>query len=577
MKSSSHPLHPNVVQQALARMRVRLGCFAVAFVARGPKPDDTVFHFDCSSTQDGAYARRLIERSTKTFFALCAEQREAVIRNRVRDANHGPLLCRFMIVPARDTGGALLGAFVMYNPADGVEFTTTDAHMGERLARAFAKAVSLPRDPLTKLLAHTGFEREVCRLRGAARADAGGALLYGDIDQVHVINDLWGFEVGDAAIAHVGNELRTLAGSCEAVASRLSGDRFTVFVPDCTVERARALAERLRSTVAASHFSSASKQPIQLSMSWGVAPLPQDDTTLDHGLAAAEVACKAAKDRGRNRVEVYQDTDASIIRRRDDMLIVGRVRTCLDEGRFQVFGQPIARLVPGEHTRRYEMLVRLIDEKNKLVMPQHFMSSATRYQLLPQLDRCVVEHVFTKLRDAKAVPGFQPVQVSINLSGPTISEEHFADWLVEQVTQCGVPANWIGFELTETAAIANLERAQQLMERLGALGCKFALDDFGTGVNSLAYLKALKLAMIKIDGSFIRDLLENERSESLVRGIAQLATSMGIETVAEYVETPTLCMRLIDLGVQFGQGYALGRPVLLDRILDPLRSLALAS
>jgi len=305
--------------------------------------------------------------------------------------------------------------------------------------------------------------------------------------------------------------------------------------------------------------------------------LRTDDNNVDHGLAAAEIACKAAKDRGRNRVEVYQDTDASIICRRDDMLIVGRLRSALDEGRFQVFGQPIMSLQSGEKTRRYEMLVRLVDEDEKLVMPQQFMSSATRYQLLPQLDRQVISHVLQKIKVAMTVPGFKPLQLSLNLSGPTISEPAFAEWLVTQVKESGVPGDWIGFELTENAAIGNLERAQALMERLGALGCKFALDDFGTGVNSLAYLKALKLSMIKIDGSFIRDVLENERSESLVRGIAQLAKSMGMETVAEYVESPMICMRLIELGVQFGQGYALGKPVLLDRILDPVRSLALAS
>jgi Amt family ammonium transporter len=576
MSTLNHPLHPNVVQQALARMRRRLGCFAAAFVARGLKGEPGSFHFDCSSSQDGTHARKLIEHSSKSFFALCGDQNDVVVRNRVRDSSNGPLLCRFLIVPARDSGGELLGAFIMYNHADGVEFAVNDAEMAARMARAFGKAVSLPRDPLTKLLARSGFEREVARLREASSRREAGALLYGDIDQLHVINDLWGFEVGDAAIAHVGTELRRIAATCDAAASRLSGDRFTIFVPDCTMTRARELAEQICSTVGASKFGSAS-QNIQLSMSWGVAPLPLHDMTLDHGLAAAEVACKAAKDRGRNRVELYQDTDASIIRRRDDMLIVGRLRTCLDEGRFQVFGQAIARLLPGDQTRRYEMLVRLIDEKDKLVMPQQFMSSATRYQLLPQLDRTVVAHVLSKLREAKSVPGFQPLQVSINLSGPTISEVQFADWLVDQVKNCGVPASWIGFELTETAAIANLERAQLLMSRLGAMGCTFALDDFGTGVNSLAYLKALKLSMIKIDGTFIRDLLENERSESLVRGIAQLAHSMGIETVAEYVETPMLCMRLIDLGVQFGQGYALGHPVLLDRILDPVRSMALAS
>jgi Amt family ammonium transporter len=242
-----------------------------------------------------------------------------------------------------------------------------------------------------------------------------------------------------------------------------------------------------------------------------------------------------------------------------------------------VFGKPYSSLNKSDGTRRYEMLVRLVDEEDKLVMPQQFMSSATRYQLLPQLDRQVISHVLGKLKAAKSLPGFKPLQVSINLSGPTISEPDFADWLLAQVEASEVPSDWISFELTENAAIANLARAQTLIERLGGLGCKFALDDFGTGVNSLAYLKALRISMIKIDGSFIRDILENDRSESLVRGIAQLAKSMGIETVAEYVETPMICMRLIDLGVQFGQGYALGKPVLLDRILDPVRSLALAS
>jgi EAL domain-containing protein (putative c-di-GMP-specific phosphodiesterase class I) len=291
---------------------------------------------------------------------------------------------------------------------------------------------------------------------------------------------------------------------------------------------------------------------------------------LDHGLAAAEIACKAAKDRGRNRVEVYQDTDASIIRRRDDMLIIGRLRTALDEGRFQVFGQPITPLLLHEPTRRYEMLLRIIDENDALVLPARFMSAATRYQLLPQLDRCVIKHVLSKLQTARAIPGFVPVHASINLSGPTISEPAFMDWLLDAIKSSGVPGDWLSFELTETAAVGNLQRAQALIDQLGQIGCRFALDDFGTGLSSLAYLKTLNFSMLKIDGSFVRDLLVNERSASLVRAVAQLAGSMGIETVAEYVETSEICMRLIELRVQFGQGYALGRPTKLDRVLGLL-------
>jgi len=567
MKSAS-----NSIQELLSRSRRRLNCFAAAFIV----PEQGLFHFDCANDQQGDFPKKIIRLSTNSFLAMCGDQREPVIRNRVRNAADGPLLCRFVVVPVHDELDALAGVFVMYNHANGVEFNAADASMAQRFARLFSKVISLPRDPLTKLLTREGFERQVTLYRQTHREEAPAAFLYGDIDQLHVINDSLGFQTGDRAIILVSQQLLAIANANDGALSRLSGDRFTVFLPHCTLERAREVGKEMSKAVASARFTS-NEQPIQISISWGVAMMRTDDNNVDHGLAAAEIACKAAKDRGRNRVEVYQDTDASIICRRDDMLIVGRLRSALDEGRFQVFGQPIMSLQSGEKTRRYEMLVRLVDEDEKLVMPQQFMSSATRYQLLPQLDRQVISHVLQKIKVAMTVPGFKPLQLSLNLSGPTISEPAFAEWLVTQVKESGVPGDWIGFELTENAAIGNLERAQALMERLGALGCKFALDDFGTGVNSLAYLKALKLSMIKIDGSFIRDVLENERSESLVRGIAQLAKSMGMETVAEYVESPMICMRLIELGVQFGQGYALGKPVLLDRILDPVRNLALAS
>jgi len=300
MKPPSPSLHRDVVQQALIRARRRIGCFAAAFIARAQSAAQSSLYFDCTSGQDGAYARRLIENSAASFFELCRDQRDAIVRNRVRSSSDGPLLCRFLIVPVRESTGELVGMFILYNHANGVEFATTDAEIAERLARVFAKAVSLPRDPLTKLFTHASFAKTVAQQRTNQTGDAASALLYGDIDQLHVLNDLWGMEVGDSAIALVGQEVLNVASSVNASASRLSGDRFTVFVPGCTLERARELAERIRLAVAGIRFTS-NEQPIQISMSWGVAPLLDNETTLDHGLAAAEVACKAAKDRGRNR------------------------------------------------------------------------------------------------------------------------------------------------------------------------------------------------------------------------------------------------------------------------------------
>lgn len=563
------------VRELLIRAHARLGCFAVAVVI----PSQRAIELHCAAGQDGAPAREMIERSADSFIALFREQNEPVIRNRVRDVPGGPLVCRFLAAPLHGEGAKFIGMLVLFNPASGVEFGDTDALMAKRYARAFSKAMHVPRDALTGLLPRESFERQVGAWK-AAKQEHAAALLYGDIDQLHVINDLFGFQTGDRAIGIAGQKLRAVVTMDGAACSRLSGDRFTVFIPDCSLERARQVANMMRDAISAARLTS-SAQPIPMSMSWGVAMLRADETTLDHGLAAAEIACKAAKDRGRNRVEVYQDTDASIIRRRDDMLIVGRLRTALDEGRFQVFGQPITSLLQAENTRRYEMLVRILDENDKLVLPQHFMSSATRYQLLPQLDRSVISHVLGKLSEARSKVGFRPIHVSLNISGPSISEPDFADWLLAELDRSGVPGEWVSFEVTETAAIANIDRAQQLIDKLGAKGCKFALDDFGTGLSSLAYLKSLNIAAIKIDGSFIRDILENKRSESLVRAIAQLANSMGIETVAEYVESSAICMRLIELGVEFGQGYALGKPILLDklieRMLSPMGHLALAS
>jgi EAL domain-containing protein (putative c-di-GMP-specific phosphodiesterase class I) len=185
--------------------------------------------------------------------------------------------------------------------------------------------------------------------------------------------------------------------------------------------------------------------------------------------------------------------------------------------------------------------------------------------------------VLSHVKGASLRPGFKPLHVCINLSGPTISDDTFLDWMLMQLDESGVKGEWLTFELTETAAVSNMPQAQLLMSKLGALGCRFALDDFGTGLSSLTHLKNLPFSSLKIDGSFIQDILRNERSQALVRAVAQLASAMGMETVAEYVETPEVCMRLIELQVQYGQGYAIGKPRPLSGILSHTADLLHAS
>ena len=295
--------------------------------------------------------------------------------------------------------------------------------------------------------------------------------------------------------------------------------------------------------------------------------IPSSEGGLSHALAAAEAACKAAKDRGRGRVEVYQDADQSIVRRNDDVLVADRLRHALDEGRLDVFAQPIVRLHGHSSSTHYELLMRLIGDAGTHLSPAWFMSAATRYRMLPELDRAVLEHIFGKLDKYRAALMKKKLRFSVNLSGPSIGDPDFIEWLGTHIGGGGVPGDWLQFEITETAAVANVAQTQALMRRLKARGVQFALDDFGTGVSSLAYLKNLEISTIKLDGSYVRDVLTNTRSQALVRAIVQLAEAMGITTVAEYVESNGVRDRLAALGIQFGQGFALGRPGPLDDVI----------
>lgn len=590
----------SILRQFLIEAQRRIPCHATAFSSL-PRHE---FHFHCPNLDTHLPMERPIEGSpiegthrsggdspqildthavaemlrgiVDTFLAQIADTHAPVIRNRVRYENGGPMIGRFLVAPVFDSSGEQSGIMLMYRLPDQNSFEQSDLKSAAQLSRQLARLLSLPADPVTGLMARAGLEKLVdWRLKSLGER-ANSSVLYGDIDQLHIVNDTFGFEAGDRAIAVVANALAAALADEDAVLSRLSADRFTIFLPGCPLERAQKTAARLRETVRGRSLV-VGDDSIPLSICFGAAAFTNGERTFDHSLAAAELACKSAKERGRNRVEVYQVSDTSIIRRRDDISMVGRLRSALEEGRYQIFGQPIASLLTRDSVHRYEMLLRLIDEKGRLVLPASFMSSATRYQLLPQIDRYVIADVLKHLRGASTQPGFKPLHVSINLSGPTIGDEGFLDWVQMQLDQNGVSGDCITFELTETAALSNMLDTQLLMSTLGARGCRFALDDFGTGLSSLTHLKNLQFSSLKIDGSFIRDLLHNERSQSLVGAIAQLAGAMGMDTIAEYVETPEICMRLIELEVQYGQGYAIGKPRPLNGILAPAAGLLHAS
>ena len=414
------------------------------------------------------------------------------------------------------------------------------------------------------MLSWTEFERRIRITESDDRLP--GCVLYGDIDQLHVLNKLAGFAIGDRAISEVGAALQTADLPSGACSCHISGDRYTVYLPRTTLAQGRRTAEQLSKTVSALSVP-VHGVPSPLSISFGVALIPANDGGLGHALAAAEAACKAAKDRGRGRVEVYQDADQSIVRRNDDVLVADRLRQALEAGRIEVFAQPIVRLNGSQSTSHYELLVRLIGDAGTHLSPTWFMSAATRYRMLVELDRAVVGHVLAKLEAQRALLARKQLRFSVNLSGPSIGDPDFLEWLVSRIGGVGVPGEWLQFEITETAAVANIAQTQAMIRRLQARGVQFALDDFGTGVSSFAYLKYFDVKMLKLDGSFVRDLMSDPRSESLVRGIAQLGRGMNIETVAECVETREVRDRLTELGIDCAQGFLFGRPKPVDGVL----------
>lgn len=495
-------------------------------------------------------------------------QRRNLTINRVRARPVELPPFKILSTPIRHASGRVVGFLALFREPEGDDFEPRSERLVELLARKITTILQNNFDALTALLTRPAFETQVRALIATRQQKVADSVLYLDVDRLHVVNDNFGLHVGDELLARIAELLRRKPRP-GALVARIAGDRFGVFLPDCTLDFAQQIADMIRRQCA-DLSGSRGDGMMQVSVSIGVAELPETQNALAHGLANAEIACKAAKDRGRDRVELFQDADQSIMRRHSDVLVVKRLHEALEEDRFVLYAQPILPLGPDHTEPRFELLLRMLAPDGEVLPPEKFLSAAERYQMLPVIDRWVVGHALAALRPHASLLRGRGLSFSINVSGPSLAAEDFLEFLEGSIRSSGLPPEALCFELTETAAISNLTRADRLMQRIRLLGCSFALDDFGTGLSSLAYLKALPVSVLKIDGSFVRDAGINQRTESMVRAIAQLAHTMGMETVAEYVETDELRTRMAGLGVDFGQGFAIGRPVPLEEVLGDL-------
>ena len=330
-------------------------------------------------------------------------------------------------------------------------------------------------------------------------------------------------------------------------------------------EALRAGAEKL------SPLQGEARTPVSISV--GVAPLDAKAGSSPTSLAAAETACKAAKDRGRNRVEIYQQaTTSASCAASPTSPSPTKLRDAIDEDRLHLDAQLILPFAAAESARpHYELLLRMIGRGRQALGPDSFLSAAVRYQMMPVIDRWVVKHAIDALKPRAGVLEGEALGFTINFSGQSLERRRLRDFLIEASARAASTRTCSASSSPRTPPSRNLSRAEALMRRLRQLGCGVALDDFGTGLSSLSCLRQLPVTMLKIDGSFVRDVLKDPRAESMVRAIAQLARTMSITTVAEYIETEAISQRIAQLGVDYGQGFAIGRPIPLADLLRSCR------
>jgi diguanylate cyclase (GGDEF)-like protein len=495
-----------------------------------------------------------------------AARARAIIVAKLRETPEGDLLPWTVIASPVVADGESRGLVMAFAQREARHFVPRDARRLERIVPRVLAATEMEHDPLTGLPARHVFEERLRSVLAATGANA--CVIYADLDQLHVTNDLFGFAAGDDVLRRAAQLWRDHAGVRVEMASRFAGDRFVALLRDCTLNQGRVWAEAARQALEALP-APPGRSGLRITASFGVAAA-QGGEAPDHVLATAETACKAAKDRGRNRVEVFAQTDASLVQRRDDLAIFRDLADAFDQNRFMLYAQPIESLWDPTRGRRHEILIRLRDAAGEPVSPARFISAATRYQLLPQLDRWVVTSALAALDAHAQALRDRNITFCINLSGQSLVQPDFADFVRTSLKSAATPPELLVFEFTESAAISDIPAAQRFIERVGALGARFALDDFGTGFSSLAYLKSLAVSALKIDGSFVRDLLTDSRSEGVIRAVLQIASQLGLDTVAEYVETQAIADRLRSLGVTYGQGYAFGAPVSLESVLAEL-------
>ncbi|AOU99068.1 hypothetical protein BI364_14965 [Acidihalobacter yilgarnensis] len=467
--------------------------------------------------------------------------------NLINADDNNEIAVDLMASPIRDDDGSLIGAVIVFR----------DISQRQELTRKLNYQAR--HDALTGLYNRTEFDE---RLREAIHScqedEREHALVYFDLDHFKLVNDTSGHIAGDELLKQLSLLLRSCFREADAIA-RLGGDEFGVIMRDCPPVMAKRLAEKLRETV--EHFRFSWKdRTFSIGISAGLVSINAFGGDITRLLSAVDAACYLAKDNGRNRIEVYDEKASQLALRGQEMEWANRIREALEHDHFVLYCQSISALNPDAQPAHCEVLLRYRDEHGHISPPMSFIPTAERYFLMPSIDRWVIRNVLDLLSRQQAQPGSEAHTYSINLSGQSLGDASLADFIIERIEATGVNPASLCFEITETAAITNLSHARLFIHTLKARGVRFSLDDFGSGMSSFAYLKDLPVDYIKIDGCFIRDLLDDNLDHAIVTSICDIGRVLGIKTVAEYVETESVIERLREIGIDYAQGFWIGKP-----------------
>ena len=451
------------------------------------------------------------------------------------------------ITAIRDPQGVVIGGAIIFRK------TETSTSSQDTVLRD-------EQDPLTHLMGRSEFELEVNKVLTASKKDRGQhALWYVDVARMSDINTTHGQAVGDQIMKLLVQTFSDHIRESDVLA-RLGGDEFGVLLRNCSLEDAYETARAV-----CQHIASQSMQhnhvTIDIGINIGIVPISSASRDVTEIMRIADSSCFVAKQQGANRVHVYRPHDVTRQgTNRTDLQWLQKIRNALQENKFRLYCQSIVPLQQTEsQAAHHEILLRMLDTNSNILRPASFMPAAENFNLMPSIDRWVVQQVFTLLQE-RLKYNDNIGMLSINLSAQSLEDDNFLGFVVDMLDQYQVPAEKLCFEITESTAISNLIAATRFMSILRGMGCRFSLDDFGRGFSSYGYLKNLPVDFLKIDGAFVRDLANDDVDHAMVNSINQIGHTMGVQTIAEFVETEEALEQLIHLGVDHVQGYQLGKP-----------------